>query len=282
MESTGPMDLLHRLHDLLTPPPVSPLFRVGGPLSSLNEDATLFALVFFYLLCVDFLVLPLLLRNPAKSRWFALHTAGNLIVTIFTFPDVVRSFLAPVDNLVGPCGSMIPLAAIAAIHIYHVALFKLTADDIFHHALFVGILVPLGVVFKNDGGASLNMGSFFLCGLPGGLNYAALVLNKEGAITNLDQKRFDAAINTWMRSPGLTIFAFMQWQIWLEGVRPSRGWPQALISLATAGVAGLHFYNGCYYAEQSVGNFHGHLKAAQLQAGGEDGGAPPAKGKKTM
>jgi hypothetical protein len=159
---------------------------------------------------------------------------------------------------------MIPLSAIAAIHIYHVALFRLSADDIFHHALFVGVLVPLGVVFKNDGGASLNMGSFFLCGLPGGLNYAALVLNKEGIISNLAQKGFDAAINTWMRAPGLTVFAFLQWQVWLASARPTRGWPQWLITANTAAVAGLHFYNGCYYAEQSVGNFHEHQLRADL------------------
>ena len=172
-----------------------------------------------------------------------------------------------VDALVGPCGSMIPLSAIAAIHIYHVALFRLSADDIFHHALFVGVLVPLGVVFKNDGGASLNMGSFFLCGLPGGLNYAALVLNKEGIISNLAQKGFDAAINTWMRAPGLTVFAFLQWQVWLASARPTRGWPQWLITLATAAVAGLHVFNGNYYAEQSIGNYHEHLEREREKGG---------------
>ena len=270
---------LHRLYALLTPPPVSPLFRAGAPLAAFNEDLFLFSCVFAYLLAVDFLALPLLLRNPAKSRWFALHAAGNLIVSIFAFPDVVRSFLAPVDNLVGPCGSMLPLSAIAAIHVYHVALFKLSADDVFHHALFVGILVPLGVVFKNDGGASLNLGSFFLCGLPGGLNYAALVLNKEGGISSLQQKGFDAAINTWMRAPGLTVFAFLQWQVWLAAARPSRGWPPWLITANTAAVAGLHFYNGCYYAEQSVGNFHEHLVRSKGEAE-KNGAAKGAPGKK--
>jgi hypothetical protein len=265
------MDLLsagvRELHALLTPPAISPLFRVGGALSFLNEDLTLFAAVFAYLLLIDFLVLPLVLRNPTGSRWFALHAAGNLIVSMFSFSDVVRSFLAPVDALVGPCGSMVPLAAISAIHVYHVALFPLSKEDIFHHAQFVGPLVLLGVMFKNDGGASLNMGSFFLCGVPGGLNYAALVLNKEGSIHKLTQKWFDAAINTWMRAPGLTVFGFMQWQVWLAGVRPTRGWPQWLITLATAAVAGLHVFNGNYYAEQSIGNYHEHLEREREKGG---------------
>ena len=278
------MDLLRsqlaRFFALLTPPPVSPLFLPGAALGSLNEDLTLIAATLLYLLLLDALVLPRVLRNPQKSRWFALHAAGNAVVTVAAAWDVVRTFAAPVANLVGPTGSMLPNAAISAIHLYHLLFFRLSADDIFHHGLFVGVLCPLGVVFKNDGGASLNFGAFFLCGLPGGLNYAALVLNKEGRLTNLQQKWFDAAINTWMRAPALAVFAFLQWQVWAAGARPARGWHPHLITFNTAAVAALHFYNGMYYAEQSVGNYHAHLEREKAAAAAGGGEAPGAEKKK--
>ena len=62
-----------------------------------------------------------------------------------------------------------------------------------------------------------NFGCFFLCGLPGGLNYVALVLVRQGYMTPIQQKGFDAAINTWLRGPSMAIYAFLIWQTWLYG-----------------------------------------------------------------
>jgi hypothetical protein len=51
--------------------------------------------------------------------------------------------------------------------------------------------------FKQHTGTMNSFGTFFLCGLPGGLNYVLLVLVKEGRLSSLKQKHWDAHINTW-------------------------------------------------------------------------------------
>lgn len=248
-------ELVVKAFESLAPAPISPVFLPGGSLAGLNEDLTLFCAVLALLFIVDMLLLPRVLTSP-KSRWFALHALANAVIAASAAPDVARALLRPIAGLTGAAGSMLPNAGIAAIHVYHVLFFKLTADDIFHHVRFVAILSTLAIVFKHDGGASINFGAFFLCGLPGGINYVLLVAVKERALAPLTQKLWDARINTWLRAPPMSVFAFMQWQVWLAGVRSSPWLHPAAVAFFTIVVAGLHFFNGFYFAEQSIGNYH--------------------------
>ena len=122
------------------------------------------------------------------------------------------------------------------------------------------------MVFKWDGGASQNFGAFFICGLPGGLNYAALVGVKEGWLSALSQKRFDAWINACLRAPGCIVYAALQWQVWLSGARPTKGWSKGSIDFFTLLVTGLMVFNGVYYMEQAIGNYHQHRLREEVQA----------------
>lgn len=65
---------------------------------------------------------------------------------------------------------------IFAIHAYHIVGFKLSSEDLFHHIMFVPIIV--GVHFIYPWGAVGNMLSFFISGLPGGLSYFLLAAVK--------------------------------------------------------------------------------------------------------
>jgi hypothetical protein len=40
-----------------------------------------------------------------------------------------------------------------------------------------------------------------------------LVLEKEGLMTRLQQKHYDAHINTWMRGPSMAVYAFLIYQV---------------------------------------------------------------------
>ena len=252
------LDLFHRCVQLWFPPPNSPGFQPSGPLHGWNEDLTLVGLCLALLGLVD-LVRPWTpVRHPG-SRYFFLHTVCNAMISVACLPDLARALLSPVAALVGPTLTVFPMAAVASIHIYHVLFFRLSSEEIFHHVQFVVPLFVLGVVFKWDGGASQNWGAFFICGLPGGLNYAALVGVKEGWLSSLAQKRFDAWINATLRAPGCIVYACLQWQVWLAGSRPARGWSSAAIDFFTLLVTFLIVFNGVYYEEQSIGNYHEHM-----------------------
>ena len=257
-------DAARRFYAICTPPPISSVFKTGGALAGWNEELTLLALCLGVLGVVDILR-PAVFKNP-KSRYFVLHVVANAIISVACWPDLLRAAANPIASLVGPSLSALPIAAIAAIHLYHVLFFKLTADDIFHHVQFVVPLWFLGVVFKHDGGASSNWASFFICGLPGGLNYAALTAVKEGWIKPLEQKRFDALINIYVRAPGTAVYAFLEYQVWAANVRPTRGWSPASINFFNALVVLLVYWNGAHFADQSIGNYYAH---AEREKGGQ-------------
>jgi len=249
------LEIMKSVVDLLTPPPVSPLFQFGGILYGFNED------LFWICSTLGMLGLVDVLRrftpfSQSSSRYFVLHAFTNALISMMCLPDLKRAFLSPLDALVGPTLTAFPMAAAVSIHIYHALFFKLSWDDIFHHLQFVLPLYPLSVMFKWDGGASQNFGAFFICGLPGGLNYAALACVKEGFITSLTQKRFDAWINACMRGPGCIAYAILQWQVWLSDARPSKGWNRSTVNFFTFLVTFLMVFNGIYYMEQSIGNYH--------------------------
>ena len=130
---------------------------------------------------------------------------------------------------------------VPAIHIYHMICFHCTKDDYFHHFVFAGIICPLGFYFK--AGPIQNAVGFFICGLPGGLDFVMLALVKYKMMFALTEKKFNARINVWLRSPGLLFCAF---SIWVAAPRPVN----AGLLLGALLVA----LNGQYYMQMVVGN----------------------------
>ena len=55
--------------------------------------------------------------------------------------------------------------------------FKCTMDDYFHHFVFGGVICTLGLY--QPVGPLQNAVGFFICGLPGGLDYLMLALVKH-------------------------------------------------------------------------------------------------------
>ena len=121
---------------------------------------------------------------------------------------------------------------IAAVHLYHLAAFYCTTEDYIRiiltfclnvclmftfnglslssdHFIFGGVIVPLG--FWYQAGPVQNAIAMFICGLPGGLDYIMICLVKHGLMDPLLEKRYNARINVWMRSPGLIVTAYTVW-----------------------------------------------------------------------
>ena len=133
---------------------------------------------------------------------------------------------------------------------YHMALFECGFDDIFHHVIFVGIIGGLGICF-DAGGAVKNTIAFFMCGLPGGLDYLMLTLVKHDIILNTTEKEWNSRINVWIRSPGLLLCAFCMYQAVRHGPADS---PCALHPWISGGAAALCVINGQYYMQRVTGN----------------------------
>ena len=131
------------------------------------------------------------------ARWKCIHAFANLLVSYFCIDDLVKTAFDPIGATKGIRGvdySMKPAYMILCVHIYHVLPFlgfKLHDGDLFHHLVFVGIVGPVGIAF--DTGPLQNFVAFFICGLPGALDYIMLTLVKLKKISKYDEKVWNAA-----------------------------------------------------------------------------------------
>ena len=97
------------------------------------------------------------------------------------------------------------------IEVYHmVGGFRLSSADYFHHLLFVPLCGVPGQLFQ--WGAISNFQAVFISGLPGGIDYLLLGLQKISRVgsgslfaAKMYEKRFNANLNTWLRGPGVLL-----------------------------------------------------------------------------
>lgn len=128
--------------------------------------------------------------------------------------------------------------------------------------LFVGVFSLLNFVFA--WGRVVNVLLFFITGLPGGSTYAMLVGVKLGGLNTLREKAISAALNTWVRAPGIIAFATTLCACAAHGLCVA---PRAAVLVCAA----LASTNALYYGAQAKENFVQRRDAAQLKA------APPAQ-----
>jgi hypothetical protein len=154
------------------------------------------------------LVLDLLLARVGglgSARWYVLHAAANGVVGMAALPDLLATLAMPTHCFAGEF-SLVPAYVVPAVHLYHLVAFECSAADWAHHLVFAGVICPLGLFFEP--GPVQNTVAFFICGLPGGLDYAMLALVKLRRMSTLTEKVWNARINVWIRSPGLLLAAF--------------------------------------------------------------------------
>ena len=144
-------------------------------------------------------------RFGGAARWYILHALANLLVGLTALPDVLTTLAMPTHCFVGSF-SLVPAIVVPGTHLYHLLAFQCSTADWVHHLLFAGVICPLGLFFEP--GPVQNTVGFFICGVPGGLDYAMLALVKLRRMSPLTEKVWNARINVWLRSPGLLLAAF--------------------------------------------------------------------------
>jgi hypothetical protein len=157
---------------------------------ALTEIAGGFAMCTVALVLADVFVSSMC---PAAVRWFVLHAVANLIIAAVSVPDAWSSMVDPRSACSGAY-SQIPIYMITVLHAYHLIVFpNVSRDDWFHHIVFVGIICFCGFYFKS--GPLQNLMAFFICGLPGGLDYLMLAAVKLNLFPRSKEKEWNARIN---------------------------------------------------------------------------------------
>ena len=93
-------------------------------------------------------------------------------------------------------------------------------------------------------------GSFFMCGLPGALDYVMLSLVKHNHLAPLVEKAWNARINVWIRSPGMLLCTFCAYQATRHGPE-SEATRHPMVALL---VSIIIIVNAQYYMQRVTGN----------------------------
>lgn len=145
-----------------------------------------------------------------QTMWYLIHFSGNAIIVISTAYDMVFSFLHPLssaDHLTDyhsySCFSSYPIYLMVALHLFHIIYYyhDLVTLDWIHHGLNCGIIGGLCISYLQC--RLSNHGLFFMCGLPGGIDYALLFANDLGYINRITEKKINTYLNMYIRLPGI-------------------------------------------------------------------------------
>lgn len=137
--------------------------------------------------------------------WYLIHFIANMYIIAMTFGPIALIGDDPIGAILQPAVYYDTMNIIALLHLYHLAFFQCTRADWFHHLFFVGLGFFTIYMFKNGYYAALS--HFFLCGLPGGIDYLCLFLYRLKWITKNQRLIIAHFLNVWIRSPGLCMLA---------------------------------------------------------------------------
>merc|ERR1740117_683852 len=99
-----------------------------------------------------------------------------------------------------------PTSLVFSVHVYHMCFFRdLHWIDWLHHLLMVVVGAP--VLIASMCGPLMNFNHFFMCGVPGGVDYAWLFAVKHGWMSPIKEKQYNATLNVWIRAPFLVCCA---------------------------------------------------------------------------
>lgn len=143
--------------------------------------------------------------------WYIIHIVGNLYVVYLSINPIYMILSDPIKELSNPDNYYDTTIIILVLHAYHLLGFQCTKDDLFHHLFFVFIGCSTVYLFNNGYFSALS--HFFICGLPGAIDYTTIIFYKLNYLTKTQRLRIGMYLNVWFRSPGLCLlssFALMK------------------------------------------------------------------------
>ena len=207
------------------------------------------AWVTFIAACDRFFVrLDLSSRHDLSLRFFLVHSVVNALIIWFSLHDMASVIQDPGSSILAPF-DLRPLQLVVALHVYHFKDYtSLTAVDWVHH-LSVLYLAGITVYFKKDGpGPLCNFCLFFICGLPGLIDYLLLVGRRWRRVSALAEKKWNTILHLWVRCPGLMLYGGIAYT-----ANATTGWRIRLAQLSFFVLPVL--LNGIYFAHRVCFNY---------------------------
>lgn len=188
------------------------------------------------------------LLHDASTRYFLMHAVLNAVITYLVWNDLVSVVMDPLSSLVQPPTCHAPLPMTVGLHMFHTVMFskRMSVSDWIHHIVGNFVVVAMTVLFPT--GRMSNASAFFICGLPGGVDYVMLVGIKLGLMQPLTEKRINSHLNTLVRLPGTLFLASVSWVCLVNGQVMVPAWA-VLVQI------GINVWNAGFYQYRVVYNY---------------------------
>ena len=198
-----------------------------------------------------YICLDRLLKPHFEGRYYLLHSVNNLSTVLVTYPALSYT----INNLYTfyeyPFDWRATILT-AALHTYHCYEYrnKLTFYDYLHHITMCFIALPLGVYIKC--GSMLDFALFFVCGVPGMIDYFMMFLSRNNFIKKITQKRINNSLNLWIRCPGCISQCILTYTA-MEHIDENvfNNFDMILVCITSM----LVFWNGVYFMQLVVADY---------------------------
>ena len=148
------------------------------------------------------------LGNLVEGKYYLIHSVHNAFMIYLTINDVYNTYFDFFDY-VNQTSSLTCGVMTLALHIYHIFMYfnKLRFIDWIHHILMLCICLPVAFYYRF--GSLLGHSIFYICGLPGCIDYMLLFLERNKGVNRMTEKKVNVLLNVWIRSPGCNIHSLL-------------------------------------------------------------------------
>lgn len=144
-----------------------------------------------------------------QTIWYFLHIICNFIVVCLTYNDFKLCLINPINAFNNNEFNGSALGITTGLHIFHIIRdYKLlNMIDWLHHIISNFLMSYIGIYLYHN--KVFNCGLFFMCGLPGGIDYTLLFLYKLGYVNKITEKKVNVILNNWIRLPGILYSCYL-------------------------------------------------------------------------
>jgi hypothetical protein len=167
---------------------------------------------FFYFLFIEFLLINFLDEKCPKTRWYFIHFITNSLIVSNTYNNVYLSLIEP-KNIMNVPFYTFNINLVISLHLFHIykSNKNLSLTDWLHHLISCIFVCTISLYIIHN--SIIDYMLFFMCGLPGGIDYLLLYLTKKKIIYRITEKRINVNLNMWIRVPGILYGNFLSYFI---------------------------------------------------------------------
>ena len=195
-------------------------------------------------ICILYFVASLLKsKYDDTTQYFIIHFVHNMIITYIVAPYCLTMFVDPIgdndDYLIYKKNYEFLFPMISGIHTFHLlkSYKKIQLDEIIHHIITYAFGIINHILFHPFYYSYL----IIVTGIPGGITYLLLFLQKLGYIESLTEKKISYLLNVWIRAPFTIVWATLAYSrlIYIEESLINK--VLILISMIIIPLNGIHF-----------------------------------------